>query len=203
MALTKKWVIAIVALIVVGLLALNGLYWWRCEEAKLLNASLVDGTCELTSSEYEAGWKQGWSVPVMGPKWTEVPCTVSLDIWAEDGKTVVKPVQEPLRLTFTYWQGVIWNVVTNRCAELVPAKRKGGRFECSYATDYDGRATVAFEGHVKDLPPKPLLLAMKAAGLSLMTLGPLVCLIFLWLRAAGRRQREAEEAESYVPMAAN
>eukprot|EP00933_Yihiella_yeosuensis_P051083 TRINITY_DN48927_c0_g1_i1.p1 TRINITY_DN48927_c0_g1~~TRINITY_DN48927_c0_g1_i1.p1 ORF type:complete len:231 (-),score=37.25 TRINITY_DN48927_c0_g1_i1:148-792(-) len=167
----------LLGIILAGVLCWNFWFWSRAIQAEKLSKSLEDATCKLLSDEYDSGWKMGWTIPFVGPSWTDVPCRVGLKIFPSSGSEI----EERTELHFTYYQGAIWEYVKDRCRELVPSQLKAGRFDCAYAPGPDGAATV-FVGKASSLPKLPMLLFMKAAGLSLCTLGPLVLILGSTLR---------------------
>ncbi|CAE8683002.1 unnamed protein product [Polarella glacialis] len=194
----------LLGLVFAGLLCLNGFFWYRFVVAKDLRESLVDGSCQLVDgSSQSAGWKRGWSFPIFGPSWTDVPCNVDLKVvGGPESKTV---------LHFTYYQGAVWDYINDRCGRLVPEQAKAGAFDCAYAPDaaHTGGISAAFVGKLEGLPHLPTLLLMKALGLSLCTLGPMLLVSVSAARNAGAREHSVvtgpllcTESEYYAPLQA-
>ena len=52
-----------------------------------------------STEAYSPGWKFGWSFPVTGPSWTDVPCSVQLHASSHDSEMTGEAT-----LHFTYWQ---------------------------------------------------------------------------------------------------
>ena len=58
------------------------------------------GSIQFWKQDYTSGWKFGWSFPLTGPSWTDVPCTVQLHATSESAEEYVGEAT----LHFTYWQ---------------------------------------------------------------------------------------------------
>ena len=178
----SKLGLSIISCLGISVLALNIFFWWRWAVNAEIWSNFTDGSCELLSKDYTAGWKTGWTFPLSGPSWTDVPCTVQLK--ASNGQV---EASGETSLHFIYWQGVVWEYLKDRCHHLIPELPK--TFHCAF----DDRGT-AYVGHAITLPNFPRLLLMKAAGLSFLTLGPVLLMCFNLARA-GARAREAPKAE--------
>lgn len=172
--------------VVLALLGVNAFFWWRWAAVRSATARLVDGTCTLQRRDvFKAGHKELRSIPLIGPKWTVVPCMVDVTIWAVDGSRVETTANETW-VSFIYEQGIFPNVFTDTCSKIVPESE--ATFKCSYAGDdlpivasWDGQAIAA---PVVKLPPMVTVQLMKASGLSLMTLGPLSLILACSLKNA-------------------
>ncbi|CAJ1374896.1 unnamed protein product [Effrenium voratum] len=187
--------LAVIGSLALVLVLLNVIFWWRFVAATDLGLHLIDGTCELTSEEFTRPvWplKMGWSFPMTGPSWTDVPCQVQLKAEGEDTE-----VKGSTILHFTYWQGMVWEYLKDSCSHLVP-KLKGEKFDCAFAKDGSGGFWAAYVGHFEELPHLPRLLLMKACGLSFLTLGPFLLICGKTLQgasAATARENEDEHME--------
>lgn len=165
--------LSIIACLGFAVLVLNIFFWWRYVHAAGLWGDLEDGSCKLLSEKYTAGWKWGWSFPITGPSWTDVPCNVKLEA-SLDGEP---GFEGKATLHFTYWQGVVWDYLKDSCSRMLP--KLDGSFDCAF----DLQGTV-FVGHTGSLPHLPRLLLMKASGLSLLTLSPVLLMCVNMGRAA-------------------
>ena len=87
----------------------------------------------------------------------------------------------------------MWEYLKDSCGRLIPKLQSP--FECCF----DGRDT-AFVGRVEQLPHLPRLLLMKACGLSLLTLGPvlLMCINMGRKASACEIPLEGEAEERYA-----
>ncbi|CAE7943947.1 CLC-B [Symbiodinium sp. KB8] len=158
--------LAIIAVIMACVVLLNGYFWKRFVDAEEVRQHLQDGTCEIVSpSHYSSGWKAGWEFPIIGPSWTDVPCSLKLKVKGDEG------IVGKTSLHFTYWQGIVWDYVQDSCSKLIPTKADKP-FDCAYLLGEHGGLSRAYVGNVRDLPRLPLLFLMKACGLSALTLGP-------------------------------
>jgi len=185
----SKLGLGIISCLAVSLLALNIFFWYRYVAATQLWGRLEDGSCELKNPKaYSPGWKFGWSFPVTGPSWTDVPCSVQLHASSHDSEMTGEAT-----LHFTYWQGLVWEYLKDSCGKLLPQLHEP--FGCCL----DGRGT-AFVGKVESLPHLPTLLLMKASGLSLLTLGPvlLMCINMGRKASACEIPVEGEVEERYA-----
>mmetsp|Transcript_46469 Transcript_46469/g.85138 ORF Transcript_46469/g.85138 Transcript_46469/m.85138 type:complete len:210 (+) Transcript_46469:26-655(+) len=178
----------------------NALAWYKFTEAALVFHGLRDGKCELTSTHYTSGFKTGYSS--FGTQWTEVPCWTQVEVYSDDGEEVF---HGKARLSFEYKQGVIWDYVHDSCSDLLPPRQEEHRFDCCFKLSHDGSLANAwvFDGVAAKLPPLRRALFVHAAGLSIMTLSPV--LVLLWCscrsrRSEGREQKLAGQAECYEPL---
>ena len=90
-------------------------------------------------------------------------------------------------------QGLVWEYLKDSCGKLLPQLHEP--FGCCF----DGRGTT-FVGKVESLPHLPTLLLMKASGLSLLTLGPvlLMCINMGRKASACEIPVEGEVEERYA-----
>ncbi|OLP82215.1 hypothetical protein AK812_SmicGene37163 [Symbiodinium microadriaticum] len=188
--------LAIIAVIMACVVLLNGYFWKRFVDAEEVRQHLQDGTCEIVSpSHYSSGWKAGWEFPIIGPSWTDVPCSLKLKVKGDEG------IVGKTSLHFTYWQGIVWDYVQDSCSKLIPTKADKP-FDCAYLLGEHGGLSRAYVGNVRDLPRLPLLFLMKACGLSALTLGPFLLICIGTARGASRAREIVPEGENtaYAPL---
>mmetsp|Transcript_53567 Transcript_53567/g.100404 ORF Transcript_53567/g.100404 Transcript_53567/m.100404 type:complete len:211 (-) Transcript_53567:98-730(-) len=189
MAEYSKLGLAIIGSIAACVIFLNAYFWWRFIDARELRQELQNGTCEILSPDkYTSGWKMGWSFPITGPSWTDVPCYVQLKAHSAD-QTVIGRTN----LHFTYWQGIVWEYLQDSCSKLIP--KHADSFACAFAIDDHGGLQTAYAGQRSDLPQLPLLFLMKACGLSVLTLGPFALICIGTTRGAVRAREISAKGE--------
>mmetsp|Transcript_88786 Transcript_88786/g.224300 ORF Transcript_88786/g.224300 Transcript_88786/m.224300 type:complete len:207 (-) Transcript_88786:79-699(-) len=181
----------ILSLMLAGILATNIFFWHRYFASWTGREHLVDGSCLVSSTDYKPKLATQWGFPIVGPDWTSVPCKVELQVQSSTGTDV--PTAETTILQFTYWQGVVFNLVDASCRHLVPLQKEKGHFACSYLTDAQGQVNKAYVGRADELPHLPKLLLMKAIGFSFWTLGPILLVLGCCLKNAIRGTADARE----------
>eukprot|EP00930_Biecheleria_cincta_P064222 TRINITY_DN49781_c0_g1_i2.p1 TRINITY_DN49781_c0_g1~~TRINITY_DN49781_c0_g1_i2.p1 ORF type:complete len:206 (+),score=27.37 TRINITY_DN49781_c0_g1_i2:79-696(+) len=179
--------LAIFGILLAGVLALNGFFWWRFVKQYEIRHELLDASCELVSSRFTSGFKMGWTYPVFGPSWTDVPCNVELKV-SVPGRA---EVSGSTWLHLTYHQGLVWEYLKDSCSNMLPKTHEV--FDCAYVPAVNGGVEVAFAGKADSLPDLPVLLCMKATGLSILTLGPLLLVTTGILRGAVRGPAAARQ----------
>mmetsp|Transcript_47076 Transcript_47076/g.102430 ORF Transcript_47076/g.102430 Transcript_47076/m.102430 type:complete len:214 (+) Transcript_47076:51-692(+) len=207
-AQAKRIVTAVLALVFFSLVAMNGWFIYKWHNADAVFSSLTNGKCELTSLKYTPVLpKQMWDFPFGGETWTDVPCNVQLKISKDD-------VPETRLLRYTYHQGLLPNVLTDTCKNLVTQTPLNEPFDCCYQVDADGKVMKAqsigfsmisflgsggtYKGKKEELPNLPLLLLMRAVGLFLATMLPLGFVAVCCVRNSVRRA----EGREYMPLEA-
>merc|ERR1712113_26999 len=70
---------------VVAIVGVNWFFWHRYSFVRGQRANMRDGTCRLNGASYIQGFKTAWSFPIVGPTWSNVPCTVSLEVCDDAG----------------------------------------------------------------------------------------------------------------------
>mmetsp|Transcript_18511 Transcript_18511/g.43334 ORF Transcript_18511/g.43334 Transcript_18511/m.43334 type:complete len:209 (+) Transcript_18511:28-654(+) len=180
---TAFWVgTSILALGAAVLVGWNVMSWYAFASAAILYGGVHDGKCALPSTAYTSGLKTGHSS--FGRQWTDVPCWTQVQIFDESGDELF---HSRAGLSFEYEQGAVWDYVHDSCADLLPPRQQEHRFDCCFNLGEDGKlaSNRVFDGVAEKLPPLRRALFVHAAGLSFMTLSPV--LLLLWCSCRGRR----------------
>mmetsp|Transcript_50768 Transcript_50768/g.145701 ORF Transcript_50768/g.145701 Transcript_50768/m.145701 type:complete len:219 (-) Transcript_50768:106-762(-) len=176
----------VLAAVFAGVLLVNSFFWRRYFQVSSVRDRLVDGTCKLTSTDFQSGLSSNWAFPITGPSWTSVHCYVHLEVEGSDGKQVSTADTTQLAVTMRH-DGIVFNIMDTTCRNQVPKtlqtqKDDGGHFYCAYATGPTGRVEKAYVGKKDSVPHLPKLLLMKACGLSFWTLGPILLMLLCFIK---------------------
>jgi len=205
---TSPWLRRIIYAIpfvgVIAVLIYNGFSWSRYLNAQVSFDRMQEGTCALGSPDYRLPFqlKTYYYYPLLGTfgmansSWTEVPCKVNISVYSVDGSRL--PLHPGRTLVyFIYWQHFVIDVIHDTCSRLVPKQVQAGRFACSFVIDSEGLvAQGVYVSSKAYLPRYPALFLMKAAGLSLCTLGPIAILMCCCARGAMRRHGASTAREA-------
>jgi len=197
--------LGLAALSVVSILVWNAWGWKSYVDLLRENGNLVDGTCNIESNTYhKSGLKNLWSVPVIGPKWTNVPCLMNVTVLDSNGGTVATKTH--LWVTFIYMQGFVANVFVDTCAQIVPALQHDF-FPCTYSVGADGKLPVlpVWDGQVIDstvveLPPLTKVKLMHAMLLSTLTLLPIALIAVCAVKTMLMGTTTAAKANDFSPL---
>lgn len=175
--------------------------WVRFSGTRKHFDAMVDGTCNITSTDYSALGlvPLGYTFEVIGALnfrntcWTNVPCRVSLQAWDRDNNPL--PVDGQVLLDFTYWQSYwAWDYMHDKCNQLVP-KAAGQPFTCAYELGGDGKIDNEVYFGTKDrLPDYPMLFLVRACTLSFWVGLPVALLFCMCLRNSIKKRPASARA---------
>mmetsp|Transcript_34393 Transcript_34393/g.51869 ORF Transcript_34393/g.51869 Transcript_34393/m.51869 type:complete len:224 (-) Transcript_34393:49-720(-) len=196
---------ALLAAIALCLIFLNCYFWHRFVKVKSIRSELVDGKCKLRGKDYQPGLVSFWAFPIVGPSWASLHCSVELEVEL-DGEKV--PTDKMTELTFTVPSGGL-NFLPPTCSQEVSglwSSTSDEDFSCSLALSSHDHIQAAYVGRKDKLPNLPLLLLMRALGLSFMTLGPVLCMLACmaknsWFRSTAEARcidPQETDADDYI-----